>query len=110
MTSIAPTDVDIITESSLTTLSDLTPTDPGDEPPEIRALTAAVDDAAFDLAYERLPNELRVKIGGIAFARYEALKTAKSKKRAWYWELDQAEELLRASKGALHRPISLNIY
>ena len=52
MTSIAPTDVDIITESSLTTLSDLTPTDPGDEPPEIRALTAAVDDAAFDLAYE----------------------------------------------------------
>ena len=33
MTSIAPTDVDIITESSLTTLSDLTPTDPGDEPP-----------------------------------------------------------------------------
>ena len=66
MTSIAPTDVDIITESSLTTLSDLTPTDPGDEPPEIRALTAAVDDAAFNLAYERLPKELRYALKSAA--------------------------------------------
>ena len=99
-------DIDMTTESDLTTLSELTPTNPGDEPAEIRALVPAVDDAAFNLAYNQLPRDQRVKIGGISFAKYEPLRGTKSQKRAWYWDREQAEELLRATPGNMVTPFS----
>jgi len=100
MTSIQPIDVDMTTESDLTELTELTPTDPSDDPPEIRALIQAADDTAFELAFQRLPTKARVKINGILFVRLSAIRNGRSKRTSWYWKEDQAEELLRATKGA----------
>jgi hypothetical protein len=74
MTFIQPIDVDMTIESELTELTMLTSTDPSDDPPEIRALTQAADDTAFDLAFQRLPTKARVKINGIYYVRFAAIQ------------------------------------
>jgi len=104
MSKSQPIDVDEASESDLTTLSDQTPTNPGDAPPELAALVQAVDDAAFDLAYSQLPRQLRVKINGIDYVKFNSIRSSKSTKRAWYWGPDQAEELLRVTPGKTITP------
>lgn len=97
-----PIDVDMLTESGLSSLSDLTPTNPFAEPLELGDLIGAVhaaNDSAYELAYQRLPATARVTINGIKYARFEPLRGPKAKKRAWYWDEGQAEELLRFTKG-----------
>jgi hypothetical protein len=49
MTSTYPVDVDMASESDLSSLTGVTPTDPFDEPVEIKAMLTAADDAAYDL-------------------------------------------------------------
>jgi len=56
MSSTHPVDVDMASESDLSSLTGVTPSNPSDEPVEIRALLTAVDDAAYDIAYSQLPS------------------------------------------------------
>jgi hypothetical protein len=90
-------------DSDLTELTELTPTTPSDEPPELRALTEAANDAAFELVYNRLPKAASCKVNGISYVKYDAIRGARSKRSAWYWHKCQSEELLRATKGASHQ-------
>ncbi|KAF5120944.1 putative AC transposase [Metarhizium anisopliae] len=76
--------------SELTTLfTGDTPTLPGQEQPSIRALFEAHDDAAYDLAVAQIPRDHRV----------QQVKGIWSRRSAWYWAKEQAEELIRTSKG-----------
>ena len=99
MSESQPIELDQATDSDLTTLSGQTPTNPGDDPIEIAALIQAQDDVAFDLAYSRLPRQMRIKINYVDYVKYNSIRSSKSQKRAWYWGPDQAEELLRVTKG-----------
>jgi hypothetical protein len=86
--------------SELTTLvSGDTPTLPGQEQPSIRALFEAHDDAAYDLAVVQIPRDHRVQVKGIWYVRYEPYRQRRSRRSAWYWAKEQAEELIRTSKG-----------
>jgi hypothetical protein len=87
----------------LTTLeSGDTPTLDDSEAPSIKALNeaqAAHDDAAFNLVVARMPSDHRIKIGYTHYVRYNPYRSRKSKRKAWYWNADQAEELIITSKG-----------
>jgi hypothetical protein len=86
--------------SELTTLvSGDTPTLPGQEQPSIRALFEAHDDAAYDLAVAQIPRDHRVQVKGIWYVRYEPYRHRRSRRSAWYWAKEQAEELIRTTKG-----------
>lgn len=104
MTSLDPIDVDNSSESStLTTLeSGDTPTLFADELPTIQALLSTKDDAAYEHLCASIPRAHRVKIKGIHYIRYDPYRSKKSKRNAWYWQKDQAEELIQISKGRLH--------
>jgi hypothetical protein len=95
-----PLNIESDSDTELSSLTELTPTNPGGESPEIAALLDAADDAAYDLAYSQLPSELRLKVSGVQYVRFESLRGPKSKKRAYYWKKDNAEELLRVTKGS----------
>jgi hypothetical protein len=98
MGSVAGPDSD--NNSELTTLvSGDTPTLPGQEQPSIRALFEAHDDAAYDLAVAQIPRDHRVQVKGIWYVRYEPYRHRRSRRSAWYWAKEQAEELIRTSKG-----------
>ena len=92
-------DINMITKSDLSSLTDQTPTLLGTEAPHIQALIDAVNDAQHQLAYDRLPSSHRVRIKGINYVRYNPYRSSKSKRTVWYWDPSQAEELFRASKG-----------
>lgn len=84
----------------LTTLcSGDTPTLPGQEQPSIRALFEAHDDAAYNLAVAQIPRDHRIQVRGIWYVRYEPYRHRRSRRSAWYWDKEQAEELIRTSKG-----------
>jgi hypothetical protein len=102
MSSTHPVDVDMASESDLSSLTGVTPSNPSDEPVEIRALLTAVDDAAYDIAYSQLPSSQRITIQGIKYAVFDNLRSKKAQKRAWYWEEKHAEELLRVTKGSTY--------
>lgn len=101
MTSLDPIDIDNSSEtSSLSTLiSGNTPTLLADEEPTIQALLAAKDDAVYDAVHASVPGDYRIKIRGVHYVRYDPYRPKKSKRSAWYWKEDQAEELIRVTKG-----------
>jgi hypothetical protein len=98
MASVTGPDCD--NSSELTALvSGDTPTLPGQEQPSIRALYEAHDDVAYDLAVAQIPREHRLQAKGIWYVRYEPYRNRRSRRSAWYWAKEQAEELIRTSKG-----------
>jgi hypothetical protein len=98
MSSVDNADTD--TQSELTTLeSGDTPTLPSDESPTIQALFQAHNDTAYKLALARIPTYHRIKLKGVHYVKYNPYRSKKSKRSAWYWHKDQAEELIRTSTG-----------
>ncbi|KAH8587861.1 hypothetical protein B0O99DRAFT_601322 [Bisporella sp. PMI_857] len=86
--------------SSLTTaISGETPTLPSDENPSVRALLEAKTDRAFNEALSRIPRENQIKIRDVLYVKYAPYRSKKSTRQAWYWDNNQAEELIRATKG-----------
>ncbi|PVH72106.1 hypothetical protein DL98DRAFT_596359 [Cadophora sp. DSE1049] len=84
-----------------------TPTDPfNSEAPLIQALFKASEDAEYQRALDAIPRDHRIKIGGIWYILYTYYRKKTEKKRVWYWEESQAEELLRVSK----EPEALALY
>jgi hypothetical protein len=97
-------ELDNDTESDcLTTLeSGETPTLDDSKSPTIKALVAAqatADDATFNLVVARMPSDHRVKIGHTHYVLYDPYRPRKSKRKVWYWKVDQAQELIWTSKG-----------
>jgi hypothetical protein len=105
-TIMASINIDLIGIDSTSETSNLTtfgsgnkPTLPSDESPTIQALTAAKDEAAYDLIYASIPREHRVKIYDVHYVKYEPYRSKRSKRNAWYWNPTQAQELIRVTKG-----------
>jgi hypothetical protein len=97
--------------SELTTLvSGDTPTLSGQEKPSIRALFEAHDDAAYDLAVAQILRDHRVQVKGVWYVRYEPYRNRRSRRSAWYWAKEQAEELIRTSKGEYLVTIQMDNY
>jgi hypothetical protein len=101
-----PVELDNETQSDhLTTLeSGETPTLDDGESPTIKALLAAKaarDDAEFNLVVARMPSDHRIKVNGIHYVLYDPYRPRKSKRRAWYFQSDQAQELICTTKGDL---------
>ena len=94
-------DIDINDDDSILTPleSGDTPTLPADEEPTIQALTEAKDEATYNHVLATIPREHKIKVKGIQYIRYEPYRKKKSKKTAWYWNPDQAEELIRVTPG-----------
>ncbi len=120
MDAVHPIELDNETESDrLTTLeSGETPTLDDGESPTIKALLAAQaahDDAEFNLVVARMPSDHRIKVNGIHYVLYEPYRPCKSKRKAWYFKSDQAQELICTTKGDLSVPghltnIATNLY
>ena len=90
-------------DSELTTLhSGETTTLPGDEAPTIQALFNAADDAAYTLAVAKIPTDHRVRYHGVHYVLYEPYRSTRSKRGAWYWNNDQAVEMIRTSKSKFY--------
>jgi hypothetical protein len=72
-----------------------TPTLPSDESPTIQALFQTPNDTAYKLVLARIPTYHRIKLKGVHYVKYNSYRSKKSKRSAWYWHQDQAEELIR---------------
>jgi hypothetical protein len=107
MLSTEPIELDDASDtSSLTTaISGETPTLPSDENPSVRALLEAKTDRAFNEALSRIPRENQIKIRDVLYVKYAPYRSKKSTRQAWYWDNNQAEELIRATKGNGLSPI-----
>jgi hypothetical protein len=96
-----PLDLTEDDNSDLTSLDDQTPTFPGDEAPQLKAIENAADEAVAALAYARFPKEHRKRIRGIDYVLYDPYRPKKAKKSGWYWDRKQAIELVRVTGGKL---------
>ena len=96
-----PIDVDAQTDNSCltTAVSGETPTLPGDEAPQIKALEEAADDATYDLIYARIPQINKTTVRDVRYIYLDPYRTKKSKRTAWYWKPEHAVELVRVTKG-----------
>jgi hypothetical protein len=107
MSSVDNADID--TQPELTTLeSGDTPTLPSDESPTIQALFQAHNDTAYKLALARIPTYHRIKLKRVHYVKYNPYRSKKSKRSAWYWHKDQAEELIRKPTGRYTIILPLN--
>jgi hypothetical protein len=82
-----------------------TPTLPGDDAPTIKALDSAATDAAYDPLAAQIPRDHKIKIRGVTFIRYALYRNRKSKRRVWYWDPKQAEEVICTKKGIVFASI-----
>ena len=94
-------------QSELTSLhSGETPTLPGDEAPTIKALEIAATDAEYDLLVAQIPREHKIRIRGTTFIKYNPYRPRKSRRKAWYWDKEQGEEIICTKKGIIFTSIS----
>lgn len=104
-TSTTPIELDDADSSSILTSHKTgeTPTDPfNNEAPEIRALMAAKAKAEYQEALGRIPRAHRKRIGSQWYVIYDYYRQRNEKKRSWYWNTDQGEELLKVSEGLIY--------
>ena len=94
-------------QSELTSAhSSETPTLPSDEAPTIKALETAATDAEYNLLIAQILREHKIKINGITYIKYALYRHRKSKRKVWYWDAKQAEEVIYTKKGGVFTSIS----
>src|SRR3954451_17933417 len=95
-------DLDAFSDSSSLSSANTgdTPTIFSDESPSIQALLKAQNERAYHNALDKIPSDHKVKIADVYYVKYDHYRSKKSRRDEWYWKPEQAEELIRITKGS----------